>query len=158
MAEVVSKYPYGFSMKAESRLDFAVIALKMFNLKQEIKEMESYRKTGVSGSVPVLQDRYIHLMAYFLLYGYSLESRRRYAEINKYTEGTIAQFCSALRGYGYIVQNRGNQRQYDLSPAMKGLAAFVKKRILPEYIKCFIFLVKEDNSGYQGELRLEHLT
>lgn len=127
------KYPFWFSLKARNRLEFAQIALHMFNLKQML-----------NGSTRLLQKRHIALMAYFLVYGYSQETRDRYSEISRYRNSTVQQLCSHLISNGYIVKDEWNHKSYRLAKVMSDMARFVNRQMSGDDIKLFGFLIKEE--------------
>jgi hypothetical protein len=124
-------YPFWFAFKVSTRLDMAELGLWLLNIKRKfLGELE-------------MQPRFIQMMAYFLVYGYSAETRKRYAEASGYTENSIRQMVSVLIHHGLIVRNSQNQRRFELSPQMEQLGNFVRRQVSDEYIKSFGFLIKE---------------
>jgi hypothetical protein len=129
---ITQLYPYWFALKVNNRLGFAKIALQLFNLKQQ-----------QIGSSRILQNRHIELMAYFLVYGFSEETRKNFLNIGHYKSSSIKQLCSYLISAGYIVQDEKNLKLYRLSKVMNDLSNFVHKQVPHGAIKSFGFLVED---------------
>jgi len=124
-------YFYWFSVKAMTRLEFAEMAIWLFIMRQKFSKGKE------------LQQRFISMLAFYLVYGYTQETRLRFVKYSGYTDNSVRQMTSLLTKLGYIVRNKNNFKIYELSPRMKELSSFINKRMSPEYVKGFGFIIKE---------------
>jgi hypothetical protein len=128
--------PFAYRVTVNDRLDFAVKALKLFNMKIKL-----LNDTNDGKNVPAIEERHIYLLAYYMIYGISKKTREDYAYVKNIGVQTVDVMSSRLSVAGFISRDKYNRNKLVLHPRIEELARFILKDT--EKQKCFIFIIGE---------------
>jgi hypothetical protein len=101
---------FQFGMEYEDNLDLAKQLVDVFN---------GFEKSR--GGTRIITNRYINLVAYFLLYGYSRETRNRYLEDFGDPPGKVRTYESILKNIGILEDYERSIKSRDLCPTLKNM-------------------------------------